>query len=247
MAYMYTFRRYEIKYMITQEEKSRIVNELMPHMQLDKYGKSTIRNVYFDTDDFRLIRRSIEKPVYKEKLRLRSYSQATKDSTVFAELKKKYEKVVYKRRLSLTEKEATEWLTGNAPCPVDTQISREIEYFSDFYSPLKPTVFLSYEREAYYMTSGEDFRITFDRRILARTTDLSLCSSVYGTPLLPDESILMEIKCSGGIPLWMTAILSREKIYKTSFSKYGTAYTKLIFPYLYSSDVKNERRFLKNG
>ena len=60
--------------------------------------------------------------------------------------------------------------------------------------------------------------------------DLSLTSEVYGTPILPEGKVLMEIKCSGGIPLWMTQVLSKEKIYKTSFSKYGTAYEMLIFP-----------------
>ena len=242
MAFVTVFKRYELKYMLTLEQKERILKAMSPYMELDKYGRTTIRNIYFDTDSYRLIRRSIEKPAYKEKLRIRSYSQATSDSTVFVELKKKYDKVVYKRRLPLCERDAMAWVCGEAPCPVNTQISREIDYFSDFYGGLKPSVFLSYEREAYYDKVGGDFRVTFDDNILARQTDVSLCSDLYGEPILPEGKVLMELKCSGGIPLWMADVLSREKIYKTSFSKYGTAYTNLIYPdiHLLNSNIIKE-------
>ena len=101
MAFQTVFKRYELKYMLTLEQKEKILQVMANYMKLDKYGRTTIRNIYFDTDNYRLIRRSIEKPAYKEKIRIRSYSQATADSTVFVELKKKYQKVVYKRRLPL--------------------------------------------------------------------------------------------------------------------------------------------------
>ena len=122
------------------------------------------------------------------------------------------------------------WLCGVRPQKADSQIASEINYFLDYYQTLRPTVFLSYEREAYYASDGSDFRVTFDNHILSRQTDLSLEADVGGTPILPENMILMEIKTSGGIPLWMTEILSRERIYKTSFSKYGTAYQTTIFP-----------------
>ena len=230
MGYQTIFKRYELKYLLTIEQKERLLPAMQPYMQIDRYGRTTIRNLYLDTDNHRLIRRSIEKPAYKEKLRIRSYEQATADSTVFAELKKKYDGVVYKRRLPLTEQQATAWLCQGALAPVDTQISREIGYFMQHYAPLKPTLFLSYEREAYFEKNGGDFRVTFDDRLLARQTDLSLQAAVSGVPLLDDRLVLMELKCSGGIPLWMAQALSREGLYKTSFSKYGTAYQTLIFP-----------------
>ena len=230
MAFQTVFRRYELKYMLTVQQKDIIQQVMEPYMALDKYGRSTIRNIYLDTNNFRLIRRSIEKPAYKEKLRIRSYAQADYSSTVFVELKKKYDGVVYKRRIGLPQQQALNWICQRTTCPADTQISREIDYFIDFYGNVKPTVFLSYEREAYYDRSGEDFRITFDDQILFRQTDLSLMSPVYGTPILPQGMVLMELKCSGGIPLWMVEVLSREKIYKTAFSKYGTAYELQILP-----------------
>ena len=232
MAYQAVFKRYELKYLLTQEQKQAVLKAMEPYMQLDKYGRTTIRNIYYDTDDYLLIRRSIEKPVYKEKLRIRSYHRAKPDSTVFVELKKKYQSVVYKRRLSLSEKGAMEWIDKDHHCHDGTQIADEIEYFLDFYKTLHPVIFLSYEREAYYCNNGSDFRVTFDDTILCRQDDLSLESEIYGTPILPEGKVLMEIKCSGGIPLWMTHILSAERIYKTSFSKYGTAYQKIIFPQL---------------
>lgn len=230
MAFQTIFKRYELKYMLTQSQKEKVIDAMKPYMSLDKYGRTVIRNLYFDTDTYLLIRRSIEKPAYKEKLRVRSYSRATPDSTVFVELKKKHKHIVYKRRISLACKEAEEWLSKDAHTRKNTQISEEIDYFLQFYGSLRPTVFLSYEREAFYADDGSDFRVTFDDNILCRQEDLSLESEVYGTSILPKDSVLMEIKCSGGIPLWMTEVLSREKIYKTSFSKYGEAYRRLIFP-----------------
>ena len=235
MAFQTVFKRYELKYLLTCEQKERILAAMEPYMALDKYGRTTIRNLYFDTDTYRLIRRSIEKPLYKEKLRIRGYSKADAESTVFVELKKKYEKVVYKRRLPLTEREAMAWVNGNSPCPVNTQISREIDYFKSYYGPLHPSVYLSYEREAYYEKGGGDFRVTFDDNILCRTENLSLCAEVGGESILDAGLVLMEIKCSGGIPLWMVDVLSRERIYKTSFSKYGTAYRDLIFPTIHQT------------
>lgn len=232
MAYQTVFKRYELKYMLTQEQKVKVLDAMAPYMALDKFGHTTIRNIYFDTDSFRLVRRSIEKPAYKEKLRIRSYSQADPDSTVFVELKKKYNQVVYKRRVSLPEEEAMEWVCQEHHCHMDTQISEEIDYFLDYYETLHPAVFLSYEREAFFSKDKSDFRVTFDDTILCRQEDLSLESEVYGTPILPEGMVLMEIKCSGGIPLWMTKVLSKEHIYKTSFSKYGTAYQTMIFPKL---------------
>ncbi len=247
MAFQTVFKRYELKYMLTLEQKEMILDAMKQYMIPDKYGRSTIRNIYFDDDSYRLIRRSIERPAYKEKLRVRSYDLASSDSTVFVELKKKFEKVVYKRRLPLTEDDAMRWIGREEVSFPDTQISREINYFIDFYCNLKPKVFLSYEREAFFDKDGGDFRITFDENILARTTDLSLCSPPYGTRILESGRVLMELKCSGAIPLWMVEILSKEKIYKTSFSKYGTAYGTLIFPEVYINNSVKNKETITNG
>ena len=232
MAFQTVFERYELKFLLTEEQKKKVLQAMEPYMALDQYGRTVIRNIYLDTDHYRLARHSIEKPAYKEKLRIRSYDRAEPGSTVFVELKKKYKKIVYKRRISLPEEEAMKWVLGERFCHTDTQISEEVDYFLKYYEFLRPVAFLSYEREAFYSKDQSDFRVTFDDTILCRQEDLSLESEVYGTPLLPKGKILMEIKCSGGIPMWMTRVLSEEHIYKTSFSKYGTAYQTMIFPKL---------------
>lgn len=232
MAYQTVFKRYELKYMLTLEQKEKILEAMQPYMELDCYGRTTIRNLYFDTENYRLIRRSIEKPAYKEKLRIRSYRKVDAESPVYVELKKKYKHVVYKRRISMSERMAMEWICERKEHHHETQISEEIEYFMDYYETLCPTVFLSYEREAYYAKDGSDFRVTFDENILCRENELTLESEAWGSSILEDGKVLMEIKCSGGIPLWMTHVLAQEHIYKTSFSKYGTAYCNMIFPRL---------------
>ena len=230
MAYQAVFRRYELKYLLSAQQKAAVLEALSGHMQPDRYGRVCIRNIYFDTDSYRLIRHSIEKPAYKEKLRIRSYSPAGAQDTVFVELKKKYDGLVYKRRLALPLDTALGWLQGSLPCPTDTQIGREIEYFRSFYGSLRPKVLLTYERVAYFSDTQPDFRVTFDDNIQARQEQLQLDGSPEGQALLPEGMTLMEIKCAGGIPLWLTRVLTEKKIYKTSFSKYGTAYCSYIYP-----------------
>lgn len=228
MAYQAVFKRYEMKYMMTVKQRRAVLEAMLPYMRLDDFGHTTIRNIYFDTDNYRLVRRSIEKPVYKEKLRIRSYKQVQAQDKVFIELKKKYDEIVYKRRETLPYLEMLEWLVKDTPFPLKTQIGDEIDYFFEYYQTLKPKVFLSYEREAFYALDGSDFRVTFDENILARQEDLRLSGDVWGESLIDKDCVLMEIKTSGGIPLWLTRVLTQQRLYKTSFSKYGTAYQRII-------------------
>jgi len=224
-----TFKRYELKYMLTRRQAEKLKEAMRGHMAIDCFGHSTIRNIYFDTDSFRLVRRSIEKPFYKEKLRVRSYAKASADSPVFVELKKKFDSVVYKRRLALPHRLAMNALESGAPLPDDSQIGREIEAFREFYGEtLRPAMALSYEREAYGPTDGEDFRLTLDENILWRTDHIDLGASCWGTPVLRGDQVLMEIKTPGGIPLWMVRFLSENNIRRTSFSKYGEAYRQML-------------------
>ena len=228
MVHQIKFERNELKYLITIEQKNKILETISQFMELDKYGRTTIRNIYFDTPDYRLIRRSIEKPIYKEKLRIRSYKKAEDQSIVFVEVKKKYNSIVYKRRVALPIVDAMEWICKKKKLSNENQISREIEYFVNYYKNLQPTVFLTYEREAYYCKENSDLRITFDENILYRNYDADLHNEVYGEEVLNKNYSIMEIKCSYGMPLWLASLLSKEKIFKTPFSKYGTAYKKIL-------------------
>ena len=222
------FERYEIKYLVSNRQRSILMNEMQRHMKPDAYGKSTICNIYYDTPDYYLIRHSLEKPVYKEKLRVRSYGTAASGDSVFVELKKKYQEVVYKRRISLPEREAMFYLGSDASGGLDGQIGSEIDYFRFFYKDLSPKVYISYDREAFYDKEDDSFRVTFDGNIMWRTSDLSLTKPPRGRKILPPDTSLMEVKTSGGIPLWMTSLLSENGIFKTSFSKYGRAYEALM-------------------
>lgn len=223
MSYQNVFKRYELKYLLTAEQKDILREHISGYLQPDSYGRSTICNIYYDTPDYLLIRNSIERPVYKEKLRLRSYGTAAPDSIVFAELKKKYQDVVYKRRISAPEQAAVNYLAGGEKTE-ESQISREIDSFMKFYGQPSPKMFISYEREAFFSKDDPGLRVTFDENILWRQEDLSLCSGPYGQPVLGRGMTLMEIKTGAAIPLWLARELSQGKIYKTSFSKYGNAY-----------------------
>ncbi len=223
MSEQMIFKRCEIKYMIDEKTLDKLMQVMSEHMIADVHGRSTVCSLYFDTPDYLLIRRSMDHPIYKEKLRLRSYGVADEDTQVFVELKKKFNSVVYKRRISMTEKQSKEYLLEHKKI-MDTQISREIDYCMRMYQGIAPAVLLSYEREAFYAKDDHEFRVTFDRNILWRDYDLSLCNGIYGTPILKQGQVLMEVKTAGAIPRWMVDFLTENQIYKTSFSKYGTAY-----------------------
>lgn len=228
MTYQNVFKRYELKYILTSDQRRALQEEMTGRMWIDEYGRTTIRNIYFDTDDYRLIRTSLDKPAYKEKLRVRSYCRAATDDDVFVELKKKYESVVYKRRISLPEHEAMAWLAEGGARPCDSQIGKEIDYVMSFYEGLSPKVFLSYEREAYCPLDGSDTRITLDSNIIARDYDLSLRGGIYGTNVLDRDLSVLEVKVASSLPMWFIGFLRTNGIHKTSFSKYGMYYTEKI-------------------
>lgn len=233
MAYQSVFKRYEIKFLLSREQRDVIATAIAPYMNPDRYGKTVICNIYYDTPNYRMIRKSLEKPVYKEKLRLRSYGPAVGDGPVFVELKKKYGGIVYKRRLLLPEQAAKDWLSGTVSRE-DTQIAREITYVRDYYADLSPRMYVSYCREAYFGKEDKNLRITFDTDIACRQEELSLSAAPGGTMVLEPDRVLMEVKTPGALPLWLVNTLSANGIYKTAFSKYGTAYMKML-----KGDLKN--------
>lgn len=219
------FRRVEQKYLLSKEQYIKLMNEISSHVEKDKYYKSTICNVYFDTANSDLIVASLEKPLYKEKVRLRSYDIPTFDSTVFLEIKSKYKGIVGKRRVSLKLKDFYRYLNDNIFPNCNKQIMREIDYVFKYYN-LVPKLFLAYDRLSYYDKDNINFRITFDRNIRSRDKNLNIESGDFGDLYFNDDECLMELKTLNVLPLWFVSIISELKIYPTSFSKYGNIYCK---------------------
>ena len=221
------FKRYEKKYCLTLAQQQAILQGMQPYMKKDAYGQYTICNIYYDTDDWRLIRTSLEKPLYKEKLRVRSYGTPAPDGDVFVEIKKKYDGVVYKRRITTQADEVDFLLSGFCPAGRQGQIGREIQWFQR-QNRTRPKVFIGYDRLAFAGVDDPDLRITFDTNIRWRTTDLDLRCGDYGAPLGGYGDVLMEIKIPGTAPLWLGHLLSTAGVFSTSFSKYGTCYSRHI-------------------
>ncbi len=219
-----TFMRYELKYLVNAEQRAALTALFDRYMQPDEFGKSTICNLYYDTPDLRLARRSIERPVYKEKLRVRSYGPCIPEDRVFVELKRKCEGVVYKRRVSMTQARAEGYLANETAAPIVHQVVGELDYFRSAYPALAPKVYLAYKREAFFAKDDPMLRVTFDDDVLWRDSELSLCEGVYGSSLLQPGQSLLEIKLSSGMPLWLAHALSELRLFKGSFSKYGNAY-----------------------
>ena len=218
------FQRFEIKFLLHQQQRAALERAMAHRLVPDVHGESTICNIYYDTPDFRLIRNSIGKPIYKEKLRLRSYGCVTDSQSVFLELKKKYKGVVYKRRISLPESQATSVLNGTGHLEQFGQIGHELDYALHYYPDLRPAMYLCYDRCAFTCKDDPQLRLTFDHNILWRTENLRLTAPIGGTALLAPDQSLLEIKTASSIPLWLVALLEEQQLHKISFSKYGTAY-----------------------
>ena len=220
-----SFKRVEKKYLLTPQQYDALLDGMTPYMKADEYGRYTICNIYYDTDNFQLIRTSLEKPVYKEKLRLRSYGTPTDEQKVFVEIKKKFDHVVYKRRAVMECAEAAAYLSGTSRPARESQILHEIDWFLKAYRPV-PKVFIAYDRVALAGIDNDELRVTFDTNLRWRATDLDLRKGDHGQLILPEDRILMEIKIPGTAPLWLSHLLSEVQAFPASFSKYGTCYTQ---------------------
>lgn len=224
-----SFKRIEIKYLITRDQMNALLMMLSGSISADQYPESFINNIYYDTDDFRLIRSSLDKPVYKEKLRLRTYGTPQDHTEAFVEIKKKYDGIVYKRRLTDDYYAAFSTLSSGGTFASDTQIKREINCFIDHYGSLKAKMVISYHRLSFIGTNDPQLRITFDDNICYRTDDLDLRLGGDGKSLLDKDMVLMEVKTAGAVPLELARAMSTLGIRKSSFSKYGKAYIDYKF------------------
>ena len=243
-----TFERKEKKYLITAGQCRAIKEGLSAHMRLDDYGATRIDSLYYDTRNHDLISRSLEKPVYKEKLRLRSYGPFSSAKTVFVEMKKKYKGIVYKRRVCMSAQGARAYTGGMSYEEVQRlypiegkgsekeltvgkiQIAREIDAMFARHPGLEPAMLISCMREAWCPIDANDAncvdRVTFDEDICY--VDLFESSSTMRRPVTGPDQVVMEIKCAGGYPLWLARILSECGAYPRSFSKYGNAYKRVL-------------------
>lgn len=221
------FERYEKKYLLTPEQQSYLLRRIQPYVQADKYGEYTICNIYYDTDNWQLVRESIQKPAYKEKLRVRSYGVPAENDNIFIELKKKYDGIVYKRRIVTDACIAEPFLYGLVPDHGYGQIGNEIAWFQQFHKTT-PKVFIAYDRMAFAGKDQPELRITFDTNLRWRRDKLDLCLGDFGQPIILTDHVLMEIKIPGACPLWLCRLLSETNAFPTSFSKYGTCYLKHI-------------------
>lgn len=292
-AYNSVFKRVEKKYRIGVPQRAAVEAAASGLMAVDAYGRSRITSLYLDTPDRAMIARSVEKPLYKEKLRLRAYGEAggaalmaafgagplmreagglplsdaevearaaagrqasgaAADVPVFFGIKKKFKGIVYKRRCALAlpaalafvsglpyEQACARWPLGDpvlaaaALSPATRQIARELEAAMNRWLPLVPSMGIACDREAWgFRTEAlearegdelfdAELRVTFDDRL--EYLDCCCFCAPWRPIIAPSESI-MEIKSAGPYPPWLVDVLSGERIYPASFTKYGNAY-----------------------
>jgi len=229
-----TFKRYEKKYMITKEKLDEIMPTLLEHMELDPFciggNEYRIYSIYYDTDNHDVIRQNSSKPVYKEKMRIRSYyDRKDPDDKVFMEIKIKSEGVGNKRRIEIKIKEIEPFVNdGVLPETKDylsTQVAKELQYFLKM-NKVHPALYVQYDRLALFGKEDKNFRMTFDRNLRTRRSHFVLGESEADEFLLPDNTYIMEIKILGAMPLWLSKLLSEYELYSHGFSKYGARFKK---------------------
>ena len=220
-------QRVEWKFILSAEQTQFFCERLKGHMEPDAYGLTTISSLYYDTPDRQLIRTSIEKPDFKEKIRLRAYGPATDTTPVYLELKRKAFGIVYKRRVQATVPEVESFFSGTLNLDENGQIDRELTYFRNYYKKLVPACMILYDRVAYCEPNG-DLRLTIDYNPRYRNDALSFDYAPVGIPLLNPGETILEVKVQDTIPLWLVRILSEGKIRHGSISKYGEAYRQSI-------------------
>lgn len=226
------FNRYENKYFLSQVQLDRVLKEVEQHMVPDQFNGDrntySISNIYFDTSDDYLIRTSLSRPSYKEKLRLRAYGIPDRNDIAFLEMKRKFNGLVNKRRTKIPLQEGYRFAAGGGIVELskemNAQVIREISCMVRRYGSLEPKVMIAYDRLAYFEKSNPDLRISFDTNIRSRRCNLRLEEGNHGALLIPKGVWLMEIKTASAAPLWLTGLLAREDLYKRSFSKYGYEY-----------------------
>lgn len=221
------FERKEIKYILTPEKKAELMFALSDNLKKDKYFKGTNCSIYFDNDQHYIAVHSLEKPLYKEKLRIRSYNvPKSLDDTIFIEIKKKFDGLGNKRRIATTLRDFYQYLETGELKTDNPQIKSELDYCFKLYN-LKPSLYLAYDRLSYCGKNEPGFRVTFDHNVRSRTTDLKLEHGDKGEKYFENNEIVMEVKAMDAFPLWFVKSLSSLHIYPTSFTKYGRVSLKL--------------------
>lgn len=243
-----TFMRYENKYVITDKKKDALLPVLLEYMDFDKYCVGdkdySIYSLYLDTKNNDVVRRSVQKPYYKEKLRLRSYKlNPADDDTVFLEIKKKIGGIVNKRRVVLTYKQAVDFIRCKKIPQLDgiqQQIMSEICYYVKLH-PIEKSVLIHYDRTALFGKDDPSLRITFDRNLTSEENTNILRTDSCGKFIVSPETRIMEIKINGAMPLWLSELLTKNKIYSGSFSKFGRNFQNETKRTVLSAKITDEK------
>ena len=238
-----SIRRVEKKYLITRSEKATLLKALKKQLVHDEYYKEEILSLYLDTDNFDLAIKTIDRPEFREKVRVRAYNVPKRSTRIFFEVKTKLAtnktKIGNKRRLIIPLKDFYSYMntgknleqiaaSASNNNPQQIQVAKELDYLIKHYN-LRPKIIIVSNRTAFSGKNDPTFRLTFDENLRFRTTDLKLEKGSSGEkyfPSTPDpkRGIIMEAKTINAMPPWFVDEISRLKIYPTRFSKYGKIY-----------------------
>ena len=236
------FERREKKFLVEQQRLESFLNKIHTHLTPDERGVTKVSSLYYDTPENTLISRSLEKPVYKEKLRIRAYGEVSSDSIVFVELKKKFKGIVYKRRFGCALNDSYAFMQNGkgmsdtflcsqemqGQTMSDTTLAKrnylEVKACKNRYRKLEPKMLIVTNRLALYTNDGSGVRLTIDFQPCFDSQNLKLDSQAPHQSLIDEDVCILEIKSANALPMWMIEAMSEARIRPQSFSKYGHAF-----------------------
>ena len=199
-------------------------------MTRDEYGLHTINSLYYDTVNYDLISLARRKPNYREKLRIRCYGTDYVNAPYFLEIKKKVNKVIYKRRVDMNFYQVNDFI-NHGLLPINNSFSDELtlmEVKRILDNNVFPSVMVIYDRIALFDNLDPNFRVTFDFNMRWRKDRLNFLHDDSGSIIAPEVDVIMEVKILKSYPLWFSQLLSELKIFPQSFSKFGEVYKRYI-------------------
>lgn len=220
------------KYELTYGQYSQLRKVGYSHLVEAPAGVHGLSALYFDTDDFELIREFQTDGPYQELFRMRTSEVLMKESLVSMEIIKRFEGRASQRHVLIPYVNAQSYLLDYRQYvneqSIEAQISREIEYLVGGKS-LAPKVVISSDRLIMNCTKKVPLEVEFDFNIRWRTSDFDLRKGNYGEFVDPTLNVLMTIKSDGSYPGWFSELLQQLDVQPSTFSSLMVTYQEHLF------------------
>lgn len=233
-------QRFEIKYRISAAKALQIRQFVNRYLAIDPYGATQpdlsypVHSLYIDSPSMKTFHDTINGNRNRYKLRIRYYENGD-GQPVFFEIKRRFDKVIAKKRARVHRRFVKQLLNGQMPNmdhmanPTAKELDA-LEHFCFLTNQIhaRPKIHVSYRREAYELEESNAVRITFDRNVSTQQetgfrlkTRLDRPVDVFG------KQVILEIKFTNRYPLWLQELTERFHLRQESAAKYVDGIVKI--------------------